>query len=549
MNFTLQWRTLFSATWIYSIFPLVSIAAMLPQNPLRQKTDPRPNIIFIMADDIGIGDLSFYQKQFNKGKTYVETPTLDRLIENGMRFERAHSSTALCSPTRYCVLSGNYSHRSYDEWGVWASFNTSPFQNGNTVATALKESGYTTGFIGKWHLGGDFYQNNSHEIYTHNIYGTDGAFDARQLAGGYPRALGFDYSLCLPAGIQNIPYAVYENAQWLPLADDSTLKPLKWSDMPAGAELGKKEGIGDSHWDARQIGPLLASKAKKFIEDHSSGAPYFLLYFTQAVHHPHNPPAKFMGTPVKGTTTNGKTPHLDMIYELDLQVRTILEAVEASGEAKNTLIIFTSDNGGMLKQVPSTEQSGHDPTMGLRGEKGDIWEGGHRVPFIAYWPGKIKPQSVATEPTLTHDIVATASALAGTSPAKDIGLDSHNLLPALFGKEETTARREYTITGQSNGKFHLAYYRGPWKLVLKARVETGSGRYISRSDWLKRAKAWRPKEFIPIALFNLKENPLENEDRNLLHDPNHKQTVATLKAAYIAHRSKPRTTPTTDKIK
>ena len=107
MPFMTLRRTLSAATWIYSIFPLISIAATLPQNPIRQETDPRPNIIFIMADDIGIGDLGFYQKQFNKGKTYVETPTLDRLIENGMRFERAHSSTALCSPTRYCVLSGN----------------------------------------------------------------------------------------------------------------------------------------------------------------------------------------------------------------------------------------------------------------------------------------------------------------------------------------------------------------------------------------------------------------------------------------------------------
>lgn len=189
----------------------------------------RPNIIFIMADDIGIGDLSYYQALHNEGKVYVETPTLDRLIDGGMRFERAHSSTALCSPTRYCVISGNYSHRSYDEWGVWASFNTSPFKNGHTAATAMKAAGYQTGFIGKWHLGGDYYQADSEEIYTENIYGTDGQFDASQLAGGHPHALGFDYSLCLPAGIQNIPYAVYENSDWMPLAEDSTLKSLKWT--------------------------------------------------------------------------------------------------------------------------------------------------------------------------------------------------------------------------------------------------------------------------------------------------------------------------------
>lgn len=542
MNFRFLNQYTSTPFWVYLILLLTSIEIQGSQYFIEHKIDNRPNIIFIMADDIGIGDLSFYQKQFNKGKIYVETPTLDRLLKNGMRFERAHASTSLCSPTRYCVLSGNYSHRSYDEWGVWASFNTSPFQNGNTVATALKESGYKTGFIGKWHLGGDFYQKDSNTIYTHNIYGTDGQFDPRQLAGGHPHTLGFDYSLSLPAGIQNIPYAVYENSRWLPLDKDSILKPLKWNDVPKGTELGKKPGMGDSKWDARRIGPLLANKAEQFIKDASSGEPFFLLYFTQAVHHPHNPPTTFNGTPVKGATTNGKTPHLDMIRELDLQVKTILEAVEASGEANNTLIVFTSDNGGMLKQVPSTEQSGHDPTMGLRGEKGDIWEGGHRVPFIAYWPGVIPANTKAAQPVLAHDIVATASALAGTTPATGIGLDSLNLVPTLLGKKNPTSRDEYTITGESNGKFHLAYYKGPWKLVLQAEVAPRTGSYMSRTDWLERAEAWRPKTFKPIALFNLENNPKEHEAQNLLKDPKFKEIVSALKTAYITHRNASRTT-------
>ena len=301
--------------------------------------------------------------------------------------------------------------------------------------------------------------------------------------------------------------------------------------------------MGDSHWDASQIGPLIANKACDFIEKSAPCAPYFLVYFTQAVHHPHNPPATFNRTPVNGTTTNGSTPHLDMIYELDLQISAILEAVEASGEAENTLIVFTSDNGGMLKQVPSTQKSGHDPTMGLRGEKGDIWEGGHRVPFIAYWPGKIAANTVASEPVLAHDIVATASALAGTTPAAGIGLDSLNLLPTFFGKSNPAARDEYTITGQSNGLFHLAYYKGPWKLVLQAQTRPGAGRYMSRDDWLKRAEAWRPCNFTPISLFNIEKNPSEDEAHNLLNDPSYTQTVAELKAAYLAHRNQPRTTP------
>ncbi len=500
-----------------------------------------------MADDIGIGDPSHYQALHNDGKVYVETPAIDRLIDGGMRFEQAHSSTALCSPTRYCVLSGNYAHRSYDEWGVWASFNTSPFENGKTVGTAMKEAGYETAFIGKWHLGGDYYKADSKEIYTKDVYGSNGEFDPKQLLGGHPHALGFDYSLCLPAGIQNIPYAVYENSKWMPLGDDSTLKPLTWKDVPKGTELGKQAGMGDSNWDASEIGPLLANKASEFIKAANPDKPYFLLYFAQAVHHPHNPPATFNGTPVKGTTTDGTTPHLDMIREMDLQVQTILDAVEASGQADNTLVIFTSDNGGMLKQVPSTEKSGHDPTMGLRGEKGDIWEGGHRVPFVAYWPKKIAPSSVSEERVLTHDIVATACALAGTAPDDGTGLDSLNLVPIFLGEENTAARDEFTITGQSNGKFHLAYYKGPWKVVLQAIVDEGSGRSETRSEWMKRAETWRADDFKPIALFNMNENPLEDASQNLIKDPKSKQTVDDLKAAYIAHRNAPRTTPAPQK--
>lgn len=227
---------------------------------------------------------------------------------------------------------------------------------------------------------------------------------------------------------------------------------MTWSDVPVGTELGKKPGLGDSNWDARGIGELLADKAVDFIKRTTSESPekpFFMCYFSNAVHHPHNPPEHFKGIPVKGTIGNGKAAHLDMIFELDLQIGEIVKALKETGQLENTLFIFTSDNGGMLNYVPGTVESGHDPTNGLRGSKGDIWEGGHRVPFIAVWPGKITAGSSSGEPVLTHDLMATMYALTGQDMPGNKALDSMNLLPVLTGKTTSRLRHEYTITGQA----------------------------------------------------------------------------------------------------
>ena len=504
----------------------------------------RPNVVYILADDVGLGDIGFYHRERTGESEVVATPHLDSLIAGGMRFDRAHSSTALCSPTRYCVLSGNYAHRSYDEWGVWASFNTSPFTDNFTVGNVMRGAGYRTGFIGKWHLGGDFLKKGTEEIYTQDVYGRDGEYDASKIVGGGPSDLGFDYALCLPAGIQNAPYAVYENGVWMPLGADSELKWMTWKDVPKGTSLGKSAGIGDSRWDASQIGPLLADKATNFIHEAAKqDDPFFLCYFTQAVHHPHNPPATFNGVPVKGTMGNGEAPHLDMVKELDLQVGEIIKALKATGQYENTLLIFTSDNGGLGKHIPGTLESGHDSTNGLRGSKQQIWEGGHRVPFLAVWPGKIAPDSSAKGPALTHDLMATLYAVTGQAMPADKGLDSWNLLPTLLGEEDARLRESYTVTGQGNNVFELMYYKGPWKLAMRGKCKTLHGKKLTREFWQKRSKLTRPDDFEPVALFNIEENPNEDECGNLVNNKEYEPLLKSLLEDYKSHRNAAVTTP------
>jgi arylsulfatase A-like enzyme len=522
----------------------IHLVLLLMLWPLLVAGQDRPNVVYILGDDVGLGDIGFYHRERTGESEVVPTPHLDSLIEAGMRFDRAHSSTALCSPTRYCVLSGNYAHRSYDEWGVWASFNTSPFADKFTVGNVMQEAGYRTGFIGKWHLGGDFLKKGTNEIYTHDVYGRDGKYDARQIVGGGPSHLGFDYALCLPAGIQNAPYAVYENGDWMPLGADSELKWITWKDVPKGTSLGKSAGIGDSNWDASQIGPLLADKATNFIHEAAKqDDPFFLCYFTQAVHHPHNPPKTFNGIPVKGTMGNGEAHHLDMVKELDLQVGEIIKALKATGQYDNTLLIFTSDNGGLGKHIPGTKESGHDSTNGLRGSKQQIWEGGHRVPFLAVWPGKIRPGSSAKGPALTHDLMATLYAVTGQCMPDDKGLDSWNLLPTLLGKEDAKLRMEYTVTGQGNNLFEILYYKGPWKLAMRGKCDNMHSKKLSREFWQKRSQKTRPEQFEPIALFNMENNPYEDETGNLVGNTEYQTVLQSLLNDYESHRNAERTTP------
>lgn len=481
-----------------------------------------PNIVFIMADDVGLGDIGLYHRQRTGSEPLAPTPNLDALALAGMRFTDAHSSTALCSPTRYCAMSGALNHRSYAPWGVWQTFRRTPFtEEDATLGRVARRGGLATAFVGKWHLGGDFRRVSSDEIYRGLDRGKKPLdVDVSQILGGGPQSVGFDYSYTLPCGIQGPLYVAYENGKWSPFNEGES-ELIHYTAETAGDPAfvsSKGPGMGDSHWDPSRVGPMVSDKATQFIDEQAGrDRPFFLCYWTPMVHVPHLPPEEFDGLSIRGATP---THHLDMILDLDQQVGRIVSALKKAGVWSNTLFIFSSDNGGLSDG--RAQRAGHDSSGGLRGFKNQAYEGGHRVPFLAVWPGRIKPGSESSQPVAVHDVVATMAAAVDQRIGENQARDSLNLLPHLLGQEGFEGRKELFLQGGSHNQ--VIYRQGDWKLIIQSNRE---------------ANQWDP-----IALFDLAADPLEKESSNLIDDPAQSERVQRMLARYVEVReSGARTTP------
>ncbi|WOO39311.1 arylsulfatase [Rubellicoccus peritrichatus] len=471
-----------------------------------------PNIVVIMADDVGLGDIGFQHKERTGGqKPFAETPNIDALAEAGMWFTDAHSPTSLCSPTRYAVMSGNYNYRSYAPWGVWGSFRETPIKPEDaTLGRVAQHAGYKTGFVGKWHLGGDFHKKSSKEFYRGNDRGeTDLDVDATEWISGGPQDMGFDYDFTLPTGVQGPFYVAYENGKWHPLSENSKLINLNKNTAKDPFFVSDKgPGTGDSEWDATEMNVILAEKAANFIRSNAD-EPFFLCYWSPAVHIPHTPPDSIDGKPIKGTTI---TRHLDMVRVLDLEVKEIVDALKETGEYDNTLIIFTSDNGGLWNS--KNHENGHLSSGGWRGNKNAPHEGGQRVPFIAVWPGHIPAGSRSDALVNGTDILATIAAITGENLEDHQAMDSWNLLPAFRGSENFESREELML--QSGSRHELMFRQGPWKLIID------SNHHLTQMD--------------PVALFNLETNPQEKESENLINNPEYKERAEAMFKRYMEIR-------------
>ncbi|PAY16884.1 sulfatase [Rhodopirellula sp. SM50] len=499
---------------------LAILAACFVASATSSRADERPNIVVIMADDLGLGDVSFHVRSIQKREPLVETPTLDALAARSLWFTDGHSATALCAPTRYAVMSGNNNYRCYAPWGVWSTFGQSAFKQGHaTLGTVVRDAGYQTGFVGKWHLGGDFYVPGSEQIYRGKKNGDlTGKVDMTRMISGGPKDCGFDYDVTTPCGIQGPIYLLYENQVWSPLADDSHIVFLNEENAIDPRSISDKgPGLGDSNWDTQEIGKLLSAKAADFIKHSAAGDdPFFLYYCSPMVHLPHCPPDDFDGKPIKGETP---TRHLDMILDLDMQVKRIVDALDDAGELQNTLIVVTSDNGGLSDGAAG--KHGHFSNGGWNGNKNSPLEGGHRVPFFAVWPDRITP-GITGELAVNQDLVATLAALVGTKIPEGQAMDSLNLLPLLLGQDGFQPR-DY-LAMQAGSKNEVMFRKGGWKLILQ------SDHKLSK--------------FKPIALFNLDENPTEHPAENKVDEPAHAQRVEQLKNEYLRIRqSGQRTTP------
>jgi arylsulfatase A-like enzyme len=402
------------ARLVLVMLALASMSADLLLDDLA--TAANPNVVLILADDLGYGDLGCY------GATHLQTPHIDRLASEGRRFTDAHSASAVCTPSRYGLLMGEYPFRR-DLWGP--VMNPSPLvvdPERTSLADLFQRKGYATALFGKWHLG----------------FGDHPKPDWNAALRPGPLELGFDHYFGIPVVNSHPPFVWVEDHHVVGL-DPSD--PLIYGGMPPTENYPEKmmspamSGAKAAHALYRddQAGKTLVDKATRFIRQ-QQGSPFFLYLATPQIHHPFTPAKEFIGTSRAGR-------YGDFIHELDWMVGQILQALEGSQLLDRTLIILTSDNGGMLNQGGQEAwQLGHRLNGALLGFKFDAWEGGHRVPMIVRWPGKIPAGSVSSELISQVDLWATCAALVGHSPQPGEAPDSINMLPAWTGSTSTPLR-------------------------------------------------------------------------------------------------------------
>lgn len=413
--------------------------------PPRSVAAGRPNIVFILADDIGYGDFGCY------GATKVKTPNVDRLAGQGLRFTDAHSPSAVCTPTRYAFITGEYAWRKKGT-GILPGTAALIVEPGRvTVPSLLKQAGYATGVVGKWHLG-----LGSKEPTDYN----------GEIKPG-PLEVGFDYGFIIPATGDRTPCVYVENHRVVgldpkdPIRLDYSVKRGEPKSFVDGIpRIGSQTGGKAALWKDDEIADTLAAKADAFIEQNKS-RPFFLFLSTHDIHVPRVPHPRFKGTSQAGVRG-------DTIHSFDWTVGQVLASLDRLQLAEKTLVIVTSDNGGVLDaNGPDVEHGGNAQTNNghlhngsLRAGKGSPYEGGTRVPFVVRWSGHIKPG--ASDALICHvDILAAMAALTGQKLVDSAGPDSFNVLPALLGEKLDQPCRDHLV---EHGNV-LAIRKGPWKLI------------------------------------------------------------------------------------
>ncbi len=443
--------------------------------------DDKPNIVFILADDLGYGDVH----SFNR-KSRIPTPNLDRLAGEGIVFTDAHSGSAVCTPTRYGVLTGRYAWRTRMKRGVLNGYSSHLIDPARmTVASLLKKNGYHTACIGKWHLGMDFPWLNSDKK----------TIDVTKPIENGPNVYGFDYFFGVSASLDFPPYGYVENNRFT--------EPLDRRQKKLSFPIYLRDGAMGTNFKHVETLDALLGKAKDYISQNAKkDAPFFLYFPMTAPHKPVMPAKRFEDTTELG-------PYGDFVHQVDWTVGQVMETLEKSGAADNTLLIVTSDNGSFMNKLeedatghvtdpavqgfrPSSHRSAHI----FRGTKADIWEGGHRIPFIARWPGKTQPGTTCDRTICLTDFMATCASVVGESLPENAGEDSFTLVPSLLG-ETNAPRRPAVVHHSANGTF--AVREGNWKLVLSS----GSG---------GREKPKGKPGQKPFCLFDMKSDPSERND-------------------------------------
>lgn len=435
-----------------NVFPLTAIALLLASGSagLGQDAQRPSNIVFILADDMGAGDLGCYNPE-----SKIPTPHMDKLANQGMRFTDAHSPSSVCTPTRYGVLTGRYAWRSRLKSGVLWGYSTCLIEPGReTVASMLQQKGYATACFGKWHLGFQEFNANLTEQEQRVDY-------SKPLRPG-PLTVGFDMFFGIPASLDMDPYVFVRDDRPVEPPTETIEQSLHRRQSGGGFWRAGAIALSFKHID---VLPAIGKETVRWLESQSADKPFFCYVPLSAPHTPWLPTETFRGRSQAGY-------YGDFVAQVDATVGDILQALNRKGLAERTLVILTSDNGSHWP-VADIEQWGHDANLQRRGQKADIWEGGHRVPFIARWPGKVKPGAVCDQTICLTDLMATAAALVGCALKDDEAEDSFSLAPLLLGKSDEPIR-EATVHHSAQGTF--AIRSGEWKLVVD---NLGSGGFTA----------------------------------------------------------------------
>lgn len=457
-----------SLRWLFSFSWMLAILAA-PVRAWSSVTTDRPNIVCILCDDLGYGDVH----TLNPDRCKIATPEIDRLRAEGMSFTDCHASSSICSPSRYSILTGRYDWRSRLQHGALPP-ESEPLISPTrlTVAGFLQQHGYATAAIGKWHLGLLFDKKD----FTRPI--TDG-----------PLQHGFDYFFGIMASLDMPPYVFIENNHF-------TETPTVRKEFPSfmygtNAVPGPvRPGLAASDFEAVDVLPKFTSKAVDYISKRGTDQKPFFLYL--ALPSPHTPvvPTKEW----QGKCSIG--PYGDYVMETDWTVGQVVKAVDDAGLHDNTIIIFTSDNGAAPAiGIDKLEAMGHYPSAEFRGYKSDVWDGGHREPFLVRWPGKIKANSHSDQIICLVDLMGTCADILHAKLPDNAGEDSVSLLPAFLGTDKHPLHE--AIVNHSGGNGRFAIRQGPWKLELCP----GSG------GWGKPGDDAALKEGLPpIQLYNMHDD-------------------------------------------
>jgi arylsulfatase A-like enzyme len=446
-----------------ALFFLLTVALLsVPAASIFAATPARPNIVYVLADDMGIGDVS----ALNPTRGKIKTPHLDRLASQGMVFTDAHSGSSVCTPTRYGLLTGRYAWRTTLQKGVLDGSDDPPLIAAGrlTVPALLKRHGYATAAIGKWHLG----------------------FGSELPPGAKPvdPKRGRTFEAGLPVGSRIIDGPVTRGFDYF------------WGCSNARTMSGliENERVIETLPPLAML-PRLAERAVSYLAERARiREPFFLYVPLTSPHTPILPTPEWQGK-------SGLGAYGDFVLQTDAVVGDILGALERHGLAENTLVIFTADNGcSPAAGTPALEQQGHFASAGFRGYKADIWEGGHRVPFITRWPGRIAAGSRSDQLICLTDLLATCAELTGTPLPAHAGEDSESFLPALLGQARAPLR-EAVVHHSINGLFSIR--QGPWKLALCP----------ASGGWSKPGDAEARQAGSPaLQLYNLETDPGETNN-------------------------------------